>query len=176
MITQESISSIIKPDICFGENIYNDYIQRLVDGLPTRDENSQTHFCVYFLPYNQKEKKVFIVLHKKSGLWISPGGHIDKGETLFEALNREIDEELGVKDFFKEEPLPFLFTTTPIENKIQPCKKHYDVWYLVPTDGSDFNVDPQEFLDTKWLTLTEAKELMKDPANIKAIEILENNQ
>ncbi len=176
MTTQESVSAIIDSDICYSEDTYNDYKQRVVEGLPTRDENPQTHFCAYFLPYDPKQKKVFIVLHKKAGLWISPGGHIDRGETLFEALNREIHEELGVKDFFKEEPAPFLLTTTPIENKIQPCKKHYDVWYLVPTDGSNFNVDPQEFLDTKWATLEEAKGLMKDPANIKAIEILENKQ
>jgi len=114
-----------------------------------------------------------MVHHKKSGLWLSPGGHIDKGETVVEALNREIDEELGVKDFYDIDPTPFLLTITPIENQSQPCKKHYDIWYLVETDGSNFNINPTEFHDTKWLTIDEARKIVTEPQNIKALNILE---
>lgn len=174
MHTQGSISAVINPSIC-NNDIFNDFKQRLEEGLLTRDENPKTHFCAYFLPYNPKTKEVFIVHHKKAGLWISPGGHIDQGEILFEALNREIYEELGVKDFFKEVPSPFLLTTTLIENAVQPCKKHYDVWYLVNTNGDNFNVDPHEFLDVKWVTIEEARNLVKDPANISALNAIQNN-
>jgi len=115
------------------------------------------------------------------------------------ALNREIEEELGIKKHFKEAPSPFLsrtffkdptaccgwvnpapllfqkwcwintlgeqrlslklrceqkvrdlLTITPINNQVQPCKTHYDIWYLVMTDGNNFNINPQEFHDTKW--------------------------
>ena len=90
-----------------------------------------------------------------------------------EALNREIDEELGVKDFFKEEQSPFLLTITPIENRVQPCKAHYDVWYLMPTDGSNFNIDPTEFHDTKWLTIDEARKIVTDKPNLEALEAVE---
>ena len=172
MDTLHSISSIINHTIC-EEDIYDEYLQRLQDGLLTRDENPQSHFCTYFLPYNKDNKKVFMVHHKKSGLWLSPGGHIDKGETVVEALNREIDEELGVKDFYDIDPTPFLLTITPIENQSQPCKKHYDIWYLVETDGSNFNINPTEFLDTKWLTIDEARKIVTEPQNIKALNILE---
>lgn len=174
MKTIESVSKVINPSLC-NEETYKAYQQRLTEDLPTRDENSASHFCAYFLPFDSQNKKVFIVHHKKSGLWISPGGHIDKGETLLEALNREIDEELGVKEFFKEEPSPFLLTITPIENPVQPCKSHYDVWYLVSTDGSNFNIDPQEFLDTKWMTIEEAEEIVTDPANRQALERIKLN-
>ncbi len=138
----------------------------------TRDEGNASHFCVYFLPYNPQTKKVFIVHHKKSGLWLSPGGHIDKGELLLDALNREIKEELGVVKFFPELPKPFLISITPISNPVQPCKEHLDIWFLVETDGSNFNVDLQEFHATKWRSLNEAKLIVTDPANLKAIEIL----
>ncbi len=149
------------------------FLTRLnVGGGLTRDEGNMSHFCAYFLPYNSKTKQVFIVHHKKSGLWLSPGGHIDKGELLLDALNREINEELGVANFFPELPKPFLISITPINNPIQSCKEHLDIWFLVETDGSNFNVDPQEFHATKWMSLNDAKLIVTDPANLKAIEIL----
>lgn len=173
MNTEQSISKILNCSICDSEVTYNAFKKRLGEGLPTREENSKTHFCVYFLPYNSQNKKVFIVHHKKSGLWISPGGHIDKGETPMEAVNREISEELGVKSFFKDTPAPFLFTIVLIETQNHPCKAHYDIWFLVPTDGSNFNIDPTEFYDTKWLTVEEAKKIVTDPSNVKALEVVE---
>jgi len=153
--------------------VFKRYIERLgEDDKLTRDENNKSHFCVYFLPYDSKTKRVFIVHHKKSGLWLSPGGHIDKGELLLDTLNREIKEELGVADFFPELPKPFLISITPIENTTQPCKEHLDIWFLLKTDGSDFNVDPHEFHNTKWMVLEEAKKIITDKANLKAIGVI----
>ena len=161
---------------CDSESTRTNFLKRLEEGAFIRDENPQSHFCAYFLPYNSENKKVFIVHHKKSGLWFSPGGHIDKGEGLLETLNREIDEELGVKTFFKELPSPFLLTITPIENKVQPCKTHLDIWYLVNTDGANFNVDPKEFHETRWLTIDEAEKIVTDKPNRKALEFVRINK
>ena len=41
--------------------------------------------------------RVLLVLHKKLGLWLPPGGHIEKGETPDAALKRELMEELGIE-------------------------------------------------------------------------------
>jgi 8-oxo-dGTP pyrophosphatase MutT (NUDIX family) len=168
----EQVSKIIDISICDSEATHTSFLKRLREGAFTRDENPQSHFCAYFLPYNPENKKVFIVHHIKSGLWLSPGGHIDKGEGLLETLNREIDEELGVKGFFKELPSPFLLTITPIENRVQTCKAHFDIWYLANTDGANFNVDPKEFHDTKWLTIDEAEKILTDRPNRKALEVI----
>jgi 8-oxo-dGTP pyrophosphatase MutT (NUDIX family) len=168
----DQILNIVDSSTCDSESTRISYLKRLEEGAFTRDENPKTHFCAYFLPYDNKTKKVFMIHHKKSGLWLSPGGHIDKGERLLTTLNREINEELGVKNFFKQLPSPFLLTITPIENKTQPCKAHYDIWFLVKTDGHDFKVGTEEFHDAKWMTIKEAKEIVTDPANIKALEIL----
>ena len=173
MTTLESISKILNGAICDKPETLDAFIERVRKKAPTRDENPESHFCVYFLPYNAKNKKVFIVHHKKADLWLFPGGHIDKGEVLLETVNREIDEELGVKNFFKDSPLPFLLTITPIQNRAQPCKMHYDVWFLVPTDGKNFNVDLKEFHNTKWLTIEEARKIVTDQPNLKALEIID---
>jgi len=172
IMLKEQITKIIDLSICDSKNTRMNFLKRLEEGNFTRDENPQTHFCVYFLHYNPKNKRVFIVHHKKSGLWLSPGGHINKDEELLETLNREIDEELGVKDFFKETPSPFLLTITPIENKVQPCKIHYDIWYLVLTDGANFNIDSKEFHDAKWLMIDEAEKIITDQPNRKALGII----
>ena len=87
--TIEAIRHIINPSLC-SSAIYDEYIQRLSEGRPTRDENPGSHFCVYFLSYNQANQTVFIIHHKKSGLWLTTGGHIDKGELPLEALEREM--------------------------------------------------------------------------------------
>ncbi|MDP3900243.1 MAG: NUDIX domain-containing protein [bacterium] len=168
------ISSIINPVICNSKITHTDYLSRLGEGSLTRDENQQTHFCVYFLPYNETAKKVFIVHHKKANLWIAPGGHIDEGENLYQTLNREIYEELGVKNFFSELPAPFLCTITPIQAKNLTCQKHYDIWFLMRTDGANFNVDPKEFYDTKWMNINEASDIVIDSANVSALNVLRN--
>ena len=166
------IFSITNMAICKNDGVYNAFLERLEKGMLTRDEDSKAHFCAYFLPFNPENKKFFIVHHKKSGLWLSPGGHIDAGETLLEALNREIKEELGLECFFKEPQTPFLLTVTPINHPTQPCKEHFDIWYSVPTDGGGFNIDPREFHNTQWMTIGEAKEIVTDPANLDALKII----
>jgi len=168
----QNIAKIIKREICDSEETYREFCQRLEQGSLTRDENPLTHFGTFFLPFKPKNKQLFLAHHKKSGLWIAPGGHIDKGEILLETLNREIWEELGVKDHFKEAPNPFLLTITRINNTTQPCKTHYDIWYLMTTDGANFNVDPQEFYSTKWLSIDEARKIVTAPTNIAALKML----
>jgi len=168
----EAIAKVIERRICDSEQTYARFAERLEEGLLTRDENPQSHFCAYFLPYNRDNQKFFLGHHKKANMWIAPGGHIDKGETLLDTVNRELEEELGVRAFFQEAPKPFLLTITPIENKIQICKAHFDIWFLVPTDGANFLVDPREFHETKWVGEQEAKQLAGDAANQKAIEIV----
>lgn len=41
--------------------------------------------------------KVLLVKHKKLGLWLNPGGHLDPNEAPHHAAEREFWEETGVK-------------------------------------------------------------------------------
>ena len=43
------------------------------------------------------ENKVLLVKHKKLGIWLNPGGHIEDGELPHQAAEREFFEETGVK-------------------------------------------------------------------------------
>lgn len=39
---------------------------------------------------------VLLHLHKRLGIWVQPGGHLDPGETPWEAARREAGEETGL--------------------------------------------------------------------------------
>ncbi len=155
-----------------SENVRSRIKKRIVQGDLTKEENSESHFCCYFLPLDRHAQKIFIVHHKKAQTWISPGGHIEKDERLIDTLNREISEELGVPSFFITPPLPFFFSITDIKNDPRKCKEHLDIWFLMETDGKDFNVDPSEFWDTKWITFEEAESTITEQTNREAIKLL----
>jgi len=173
MTLLDEIKKIIDPLLCPEEDIYSRFIERFGEGNLTRDENPESHFCLYFLPYNPEKKEIFIVHHKKSGLWLSPGGHIEKGESLLDTLGREIYEELGVKNAFQNNIEPSMLSITPIENKIQPCREHLDIWYFVPMDGKEFNIDMSEFHETRWLDVAEARKIVINQPNLRAIGRIE---
>lgn len=155
------------------------FVARLeVDSKLTRDENPKTHFCVYSAAYDPKERLVFIGHHKKSGLWLFNGGHIDKGETPQEALEREIREEWGLEMKAEDIGEPQLLTITEINNPTkQTCTKHYDIWYFVSTSKKNFTPDKDllgiEFYQARWMRLEEARRVVTDQSTIKALNKLE---
>jgi 8-oxo-dGTP pyrophosphatase MutT (NUDIX family) len=170
MALQDELISFL--GVAEGPAIAEEYESRIKEGNLTREENSASHFCAYFLPYNPGTGQVLFGHHKKSGKWLSPGGHIDKGELFLEALNREVEEELGVKKFFKEKPAPFILTITNIESDVRPCKKRFDVWHLMETDGNNFNIDMREYHEIRWLAVSEALKIT-DEANKAALRVID---
>ena len=56
----------------------------------------EKHFCVSVYVYDEKEQKVLLVKHKKMGLWVQPGGHVEPNESMEEAAIREVYEETGL--------------------------------------------------------------------------------
>lgn len=162
------------------KKIASDFLDRIKDENLTIDTDPKSHFCAYFAPYDPIAKKVFLGHHKKSGLWLFNGGHLDEGENLEQSLAREIDEEWGLsmKDFDIKKLE--MFTITPIYNpEKQPCRMHYDLWNFIEISMDNFKPDKgklsEEFYEAGWKNLDEARELMGDnnSQTLKAINFIE---
>ena len=166
------LKAFLKPQLCLDKKTYNDFKKRIGEGNLTRDENPISHFGIFILPYCPKTKKVFLVHHKKSNLWIFPGGHVDKGENLYQTTSREAEEELGLE--INKFPSPFMFSIVKTKNLSYSCRIHYDVWFLLKINKENLKLDNQEFLQTSWLTLNKAVEKTKDLATIEALKRLNN--
>lgn len=139
----------------------------------TRDENPTHHACVYFAAYDPRAGLIYVGHHKKSGLWLFNGGHIDEGELPHDAFEREVSEEWGIPVDSNVIGLPQLITTTEIDNPVQTCRMHYDIWYFVPVDSSNFNPNPdlisKEFHENRWMSIDDAREIVTDPSTLVAI-------
>ena len=164
----------------FGsEKITSEFLQRINNGNITKDENLESHFCVYFAAYDPGAKQIFIGHHKKSGLWLFNGGHVDKDEFPTETLEREIKEEWDIKMQANNIGNPRLLTITKINNPIkQTCRIHYDIWYFVSVNKKSFNPSKkslaEEFYNNKWMIINEAKKNVTEINTLKAIKLLEN--
>ena len=111
----QELHTIVSQTACTSA-VRTQFMERVELRAFTRDEDEVSHSCVYFLPCHPLSRHVYLVHHRKSGLWISPGGHIDRGESLRQTLGREIHEGLGYVpgDNLPEEPA--LLTIAAIDN------------------------------------------------------------
>lgn len=133
--------------------------QRVEDPRPlTRDEGESDHFCTIFIPLVRSSARVFIGHHIKSGLWIPPGGHIDKDETPFETAVRECKEELATTITSADLTL-IDCSYAPIMNRPK-CSRHLDLWYaLTCWQEVPFDYDNGEFHEAGWYSIEEAIKL-----------------
>jgi 8-oxo-dGTP pyrophosphatase MutT (NUDIX family) len=106
-------------------------------------------------------------LHKRLGIWMQPGGHIDPGETPEVAARREATEELGLA---VEHPAsgPLLIHLDVHEAALGHT--HLDLRYLLIADDVDPQPPPDESPDARWCSWDEAV-AMADAALVDALPL-----
>ena len=96
---------------------------------------------------------VVLHLHKRLGLWLQPGGHIDDGEHPAAAAVRESLEELGLAAAHPHDG-PQL-----IHVDVHPGPRghrHFDLRYLLLTGDDDPHPGEGESPEARWFTPEEA--------------------
>ena len=122
------------------------------DGL--RRTHGPAHVTASAVVLDPAGRATLLVLHRKVGLWLQPGGHIDAGETPEQAALRETLEETG---FACTDPR-FVHVDVHAGGR---GHTHLDVRYLLEADG-DPSPAEGESPDVFWFGWNEAI-AMADP-------------
>ncbi len=115
--------------------------------------------------------RLLLILHRKLGRWLQPGGHVDPGDaTVWDAAVREVEEETGL--------LATLVGEGPFDVDVHRLShdgaehEHFDVRYLVVGEGEAAAGDGVDAV--RWATLGELEgmeESLRRPAR-KALGVL----
>lgn len=144
-------------------------------GKPQVPENNYINIVIIFMQ-NSEGKFLFQITSKEKGNEIATtGGHVKSGQTSYEAILAEVDEELGL-DISKED-------VKMIDSYIFGVA-FMDVYYLnKDININDLKLQDDEVESVEWFTIARIKELINEgkvrKGNIKAfdsiLEYLNNN-
>jgi 8-oxo-dGTP pyrophosphatase MutT (NUDIX family) len=101
------------------------------------------------------ERGVALHRHKRLGTWLQPGGHIDPGETPWEAARREAHEELGLAAAHPPGGARLVHVDVHRGAK-ERCRLHLDLRYLVVAPPLEPAPGPGESPLARWFTIDEA--------------------
>ncbi len=111
--------------------------------------------------------KIFLMKsYKWRGKYVMPGGHVELGETIEEALKREIKEETGLDVY----GLRFICMQEFIFDDAFWKRRHFiflDYACKTDSDRAKLNSEGQEY---GWFTINEALKLPVDPYTKRTIE------
>jgi len=151
------------------------FLKRIGDELPlTKPDSFYDHFCSFFVPVDRKNKLVYLGHHIKARDWIPPGGHIEKNENPKDTVIREFSEELNFN--LKDEPIQLfnISITDLAPNPLHKCVRHYDFWFAVFIDKTDFVYLKKEYHDAGWFTFEEALKKTKTLHYSKIVQELKS--
>lgn len=121
------------------------------------------HKAVAVFIVNSKNQVLLQKRSSKKKMWpnmwdITAGGHVLAGEFGFEAIIREIDEELGIK--IDKNDITFIGASTSENVKGDIINKHFNEFYIINKDIniSEITLQLEEVSEVSWF---EKEEIMK---------------
>jgi 8-oxo-dGTP pyrophosphatase MutT (NUDIX family) len=125
-----------------------DFLSRLAE--PFSRDQPFAHFTASALVVDEARMRTALVHHRKLGIWVQPGGHLDpQDETIGDAALREVREETGIDG--RLGPLLHL----DIHEIPSPPHLHLDVRFLVVAPNDELQLS-EESNDLRWYPLAEA--------------------
>ncbi len=118
---------------------------------PCDEEASTTHVTASAIVVGPRG--VLLHRHKRLGIWLQPGGHIDRGEHPADAAVRETAEETGIAtEHFSGSPLLLHVDVHPGPRG----HTHLDLRYLLTAGEVDPNPSAGESQDVRWWPFADA--------------------
>jgi dATP pyrophosphohydrolase len=133
---------------------------------------ARTDKVVLGIIFKRGQTGTFFLLLKRNprqgGFWQPLTGGVEEGETLEEALIREVREETGIKEVMRV--VPGLLS----HRFYAPRAVHEHAFGVEVRPGTRVKLDGKEHSDARWCTYEEAKSMLVFPANRTALERLES--
>ena len=120
-----------------------------MDSIPITRDWAATTFVVH-------EGRALLLLHRKLGKWLPPGGHIDAHELPDMAALREVEEETGLHVVLLDagaELGPVRRLAQPIcilLEHIAPHHEHIDLIYVARVVAGELRHAPDEIHASRW--------------------------
>jgi 8-oxo-dGTP diphosphatase len=150
------------------------------------------HKAVAAFIINSKNQVLLQKRSKSQKMWpdmwdLSSGGHVDSGEFGFQAITREIKEELGIE--VNKNEMTFIGASFSTNIKKDIVNKHINEYYIINKDVDETKLELQkeEVSEVKWIDKDEIIKRVKNNCDgitdkggawnylVKYYEWLENN-
>lgn len=128
---------------------------------PFSEESGPIHFTGSALVIGPRG--VLLHKHRRLGIWLQPGGHIDADETPWDAALRETAEETGLESEFAEvdsQGSPVLAHVDVHEGG--RGHTHLDLRYVLDAGTADPNPPQGESQEVRWFSWGEALDIADD--------------
>lgn len=126
------------------------------DAVFARDHFRPGHITASAFVLSPERDALLLVHHRKLGLWLQPGGHVDGDDAdILAAARREVGEEVGLTSV--ELALEGLFDVDVHAipaRAAEPAHEHFDVRVLLAAPHRAF-VASDEVLSARWVTARE---------------------
>ena len=135
------------------------------------------HFTASAFVLSPDRRDLVLIHHKKLGIWVQPGGHVEPTDgDLLGAARREVLEEVGLDEL---EPISASGGSPVFDvdihsipaRKADPAHEHFDVRFAFVAKTRDL-VHSDEVADLRWVPLSEVEQMGTDESVLRAVSKL----
>lgn len=135
------------------------------------------HFTASAWVLDPGRRQVLLVLHRKLGKWLQPGGHADGNTSLIDVARKEVLEETQIptatpaaSGLLETPPILDLdIHTIPARGSV-PEHEHYDVRYLLVAHAARLPQGNEENHDARWVPLASLEEFSREASILRMRE------
>lgn len=146
---------------------------RMLSLLEARAPLSRSHFEPGHLTasafvLSPEADAVLLIFHRKLGIWVQPGGHVEPGDLDLEAAaRREVAEEVGLSLTGPAAAVFDLDIHDIPARKDEPAHQHFDVRFCLRSPTRDFATS-DEVVEARWVALSEIDQVTGDESVLRA--------